>query len=417
MSERQPTYNWSAHKGPTSPVRQPVNPIEIDDETLRDGLQGIQLESHPSLEKKRIYLQWASKFVDHADIGFPGSDERHQNEITQLVRFVQEKNIGLTLSAAARAAVKTDIEPIIQISHELDGYLLEADIFLDGSSLRADIEGWDRKEKLNQLVENIKLLKNHGLPIMFVAERATSTSPCELAEIFNIAADLGVDRLCIADTQGRADHTAISNIVRWSLNEFSTKFPHLKWDAHFHNDLGLGVSNCLIASEEGINRVHATSFCIGERSGNVDLATLLVNLNLSGYRMKELKELNIFSKIASELLAFPISSNAPIIGSSSFATGSGVHSSTLRKEALENGHIGIYFPYSPADVGAAPEVKIGPFSGASNVYIVLEKLGYKPTEAIVKAILEEAKSQRGILSEPIITGIVHRLANGKISKI
>src|SRR3989344_3029464 len=133
MSERIPTYDWSNHEGPTSQVKASVFPVEIDDETLRDGLQGIQLESHPSLEKKRIYLRLASQFVDHADIGFPGSEELHKKEIAQLISFVEARNLGISLSAAARGAMKSDIEPIIDISHGLDGYRLEADIFLDSS--------------------------------------------------------------------------------------------------------------------------------------------------------------------------------------------------------------------------------------------------------------------------------------------
>src|SRR3989344_395755 len=411
MSERQPTYDWSKHDGPSSPVKVPSSYVEIDDETLRDGLQGIQLETHPSLENKRIYLRLASQFVDHADIGFPGSEDQHRNEIAQLIAFVQDKKLGLTLSTAGRGAVESDIMPIIQISHELDGYPLEADIFLDGSHLRAQVEGWDRKEKLDQLKTNLKLLRQHNLPVMFVAERATSTSPEELAEIFGIAADLGVDRLCVADTQGRADHRAISNIFRWSFNEFA-KYPNVKWDAHFHNGRGLGISNCLIASEEGIDRVHVTSFCIGEGPGNADLATLLVNLNLSGYRNTDLRELNHFSQVASELLNFPIPSNAPVIGKSSFATGSGVHAAALYKEATRNGSVGIYFPFPPGDVGASPDVKIGPFSGAHNVYMRLEKLGIEPTEEVVQAILNEAKSQRKLLTDETIKGISQQFLNG-----
>lgn len=416
MSERELTYDWSKHDGPASPARKVVSRVEIDDETLRDGLQGTQLETHPSLEQKRQYLRAVSQFVDHADIGFPGSEEDHKREIVELIRFVQEKQLGITLSAAARASVASDIKPIIDISHELDGYPLEADIFLDGSQHRAELEGWDRREKIRDLVCNIKMLKRQNLPVMFVAERATSTSPDDLVEIFSIAADLGVDRLCIADTQGLASNKAIANLFRWSAAEIGAKYPDIKFDAHFHNDRGLGVSNCLVASEEGVDRVHATSFCIGERAGNVDLMTLVVNLKREGYLDTDLSHLIEFSRMASDILNFPIPSNAPIAGSSAFSTGSGVHAAALKKEQNSNGVTGVYFPFPPGEVGATPRVRIGPFSGESNVVMVLNELGIEPSDEVVKAILQEAKQKRGLISNTYVARIASGILNGNCKK-
>jgi len=417
MNERRETYDWSKHDGPTSPVRAPAFPVEVDDETLRDGLQGTQLETHPSLEQKIQYLTAVACFVDHADIGFPGSERNHQREIIELIRYTEAKRLGITLSTAARGSVEADIKPIIDISHSLDGYPLEADIFLDASQDRAEVEGWNRDEKICQLVSNIKLLKQHRLPVMFVAERATSTSPDELLEVFKIAADLGVERVCIADTQGRAESRAISNLVRWSIAELGASYPELKFDGHFHNDRGLGVSNCLVAANEGVNRVHATTFCIGERAGNVDLTTLVVNLEQDGHREADLSGLVRFSQLASHILNFPIPSNAPIVGETAFATGSGVHASALKKESGINSATGIYFPFPPRTVGAEPKVRIGPFSGESNVVMVLNELGIEYDPKVVEAVLREAKQQRGLLPNDYVERIAERILNGRIRKI
>ena len=62
----------------------------------------------------------------------------------------------------------------------------------------------------------------------------------------------------------------------------------------------------------------------------------------------------------------------------------------------------------PAEVGAKPVVKIGPFSGEANVRYVLREEEIEPTDEMVKAILAEAKSGRGFLSKTTIRGIATR---------
>lgn len=398
-------YNWAKHEGEKNPVK-PVSPrVEIDDETLRDGLQGVQLERHPTLEGKRSYISWASRFVDHADIGFPGSEANHRNEVEEIIRSKLSQGLNISLSCAARGAAMEDVEPIIDISHRLGGYPLEADIFFDTSQERAILQGWDRDMMIQNLKSNIRLLKQNGLPVMFVPERSTTTPPAELLEVIRMAAELGVDRICIADTQGIANAEAIRNILRWSFENVGKAHPQLKWDAHFHNDRNLGVANCLVAAAEGVDRVHVTSFCIGERSGNVDLAALLVNLNLEGFRNDDLTSLTEFSRVASELLKFPVPVNAPVVGRGAHSTGSGVHASALVRGLNNDDGRLIYFAYDPAIVGAKPGVEISPFSGRANVEFKMRELGLKVTEATIGAILVEAKQNRGLLSEVTIREI------------
>lgn len=411
MNNKENGHDFDWAKQPMTdvpPSGRPGRPlkVELDDETLRDGLQGTQIELHPTTEEKRIYLEWASRFVEHADIGFPASGEEHQKEIADLIRYSVARGFDITLSCAARAASQEDVRPIIDISHELDGYPLEADIFLDGSHHRSTKEGWDRDEKLAQFKENIRLLKSQKLPVMFVAERATSTPPEELFEILQIASDLGVERIGLADTQGKASPAAVSNMFRWAFAQFKEKYPEMLWDFHGHNDLGFGSVNCLVSAQEGVDRVHVTSFGIGERVGNADLATTTLVLNLNGFRGDDLSELQEFSKRASEILHFTIPRNAPVIGESAFATSSGVHSASLDKS--QNNGSDIYFAYDPAVVGREPKVEVGLFSGAATVRYRLRKLGIAPSDPMIQDILDAGKSGRGFLSDNTIKSIAQR---------
>ena len=406
-------YNWAKYEAPDKSVRALPKNVDIDDETLRDGLQGTQVETHPTLEEKKIYIKAASEFADHFDLGFPGSENNHQGEIEKLINYKLSRGLDVSLSCAARGAAKVDVVPIVRLRQKT-GYPLEADLFHDVSEERALIQKWNRSDKIVQLVENIKYLKENDVPVMMVLERATSTEPAELFEISRIASDLGIDRLCIADTQGRASPQAISNIIRATQYEIASKYPNIKWDLHSHNDRGLGVVTCLVAASEGIDRVHATSLCVGERAGNVDLACLLVNLNLEGFRSDNLEGINEFSSLTSELLHVQIPTNAPVIGEEAFSTASGVHADAqYKEESHAEGYVGIYFAYDPVEVGRRPNVRIGPFSGESNVRYSLDDLGIdNPSDEMVKAILAEAKSGRGLLSKTKILGIATQYLNG-----
>lgn len=395
--KRSIAFDWSNLKISQKPIRQRKKHVEIDDETWRDGLQGTQVKVHPSAQHKFYYLNEAAKlgYIDHADIGFPASSREHFKEVDYIIRNVLENNLTITLSCAARASSESDILPIIELAKKYK-YPLEADIFLDVSSVRAKHQGWDRKKMLLNLYRNVRLLKKEKIPVMFVPERATATPPDELYEAINNVLLEGADRICLPDTQGLADSEVISNIFRWAFIEFK-KFRNVKWDFHGHNDLGLSLSNSLTAASEGIDRVHATAFCIGERSGNVDLAILLVNFNFRGFRKDNTTQILKYVDVASEILRFEVPSNYPIIGENAFDTASGVHASAYLAES-KIPH-SIYFPYNPDVIGRKSRMRVGPFSGQANVIGYAKQLGMVISPEISLKILDYAKNNLSLISE------------------
>ena len=400
-------YDWSKHEGPEKPVRQEQSYIELLDETFRDGLQGIQVDLHPSEEEKKIYLELTSKYADRVDLGYPGSEDGHKGEIARLLRYVIEKKLDIKPIVTGRGADVSDICPIIDISHELDGYPVGAYVFLDGSTERATLQGWNRREKISQLEQNINLLIKHSIPVAFVAERSSSTNPDELREVLEVAANAGSKTLVITDTQGRANPKAISRLCRWVADTFSS-YPDLSLEAHFHNSRGMAIANSIEAAHEGFDRIDVTFAGIGEGAGNADYLITLINLNMEGFRHDYLKDLKKFKKIASEILKYSIPSNTPFYGESAFATGSGIHASAILKEAGHHRQDQIYFCIDPVEIGEEIVVKIGPFSGQSSIIYVLMQEGIKPTEEMVRSIFSEAKSSRGYLSKATILGIAER---------
>lgn len=408
-------YDWNIHQSSPEPVRKPQDCVEIDDETWRDGMQGTHVITHPTTEQKSEYLATVSNlgYVDHLDIGFPATGVMHRGEIIELIQNSYNKDQKLTFSVAGRGAAIDDVRAIMEVSQKT-GRPLEADLFIDGSVLRSSVEGWDRAEKIKLLSENIIRLKQEGLTVMFVPERASVTSPDELFEVCKIAADSGADRIAIADTTGVLTPFGTSNIFRETFIQIGKNYPEMKFDFHEHDDLGMGIANCIVAANEGVDRLHATARGIGERAGNVDLERLLVVLNLQGFRDVDTRHIQQFAKMAADLLLVPIDPHEPIIGEKSTETASGVHASTYEKVRKGEGIPPIYFPYNPEDVGLKPSVRVGPLSGLSNVYAYCEALGINDvTEERALEILNLAKEKWGLLPEHVVRNIVGR--NGHIN--
>lgn len=407
--EKGTIYNWEKHDGPEKPVRSLRPRIEIDDETWRDGMQGTQAVHHPDLEQKASYIKTAAnlRFVDHFDIGFPASGPTHRKEMGDLINFSTGQKLNLTFSAAGRGAAIDDGKSILEVAQKT-GTPLRADLFLDASSIRASVEGWNREEKLRQAMRNIAFLKKEGLPVMFVPERASVTSPQELFEACIMAAEEGVDRIAIADTTGVLTPYGTSKLLRAIFEKIGSRYPNIKFDFHEHNDLGMATGNCIVAAMEGVDGLHATARGVGERAGNTKLEELLVVLNIKGLRKIDGSRIQEFTIMAADILGLPIAPHEPIVGQRSTETASGVHASTYEK-VRKGGFPDIYSPFPPKDYGLMPLVRIGPLSGLANVFAVCEKLGIEGvTEEQALEILNVAKEEWRLLSDQDVINIVGR---------
>lgn len=410
MKESEALYDWAKHESPEKPVRPPLTIVKIDDETLRDGLQGTQAEQAITINEKKIYIELAAPLVDHFDLAYPNSHNSQFKDALALIKHGISKGLKNTYSLAGRAASFEDLKPIVDIFEALGGYpQIRADIFLDGSRHRAKHEGWDRDDLLNKMEENIRIMKKQGLTVMFVAERATATPPDELKETFERAADVGADVLCIADTQGLASPTGMRNITRWSLDKVGRRYPKILWDVHCHNHLGMAVANSLIAMEEGFNEVHGTVLWMGEGPGNADLANLLTVGSVKGYLDKDLTSLKTFYKDVSDLFGLKIPTSAPVVGESAHKTSSGIHARALEKGNGFEASL-IYNPYYPGNVGSQASVEIGPMSSPANVRLKTKEMGYTstPPKEMIEELLNEAKSSGRILPESRVRNVARK---------
>ncbi len=384
-------------------------PFALVDETLRDGLQNPSIED-PSIEDKlRILHLMDDLKIEHADVGLPGSGKRAFDDALRLCKEVVDCKMNIQVGCAGRT-VAADITPMIEISQRT-GLTIECCAFIGSSPIRQFVEQWDVAMIARRSTEAIDIAVKAGLPVSFVTEDTTRSRPDVLTTLFRAAIDHGATRLVLSDTVGHATPDGVRNLVQFTRSVIAGTGVRVGIDWHGHNDRGLALGNALWALEHGADRVHGTALGIGERVGNPAMELLLLNLRLLGQLPPErdLTKLVEYCETVARAVGWDIPLNYPLVGRDSFRTATGVHAAAIIK-AMQKGDAWladrVYSGVPAGTFGRHQEIAIGFMSGASNVNYWLRQRGIEPTESLVGAILEVAKTTRYLLSDDVVMGIV-----------
>ena len=398
MEERDLIYDWNNSEAPFDWSKARV---ELNDETLRDGLQSPSVKDPPLEMKKRMLHLMAGLGINAADIGLPGAGARVVETVRSLAREIRDHKLTLEANCAARTVV-ADIEPIVTVSQDV-GIPLEVATFIGSSPIRQYAEDWTLDRILQATQEAVTFAVRHGLPVMYVTEDTTRARPEALRALYGTAIDCGATRICIADTVGHATPDGVRALIGFVKREIVGKKP-VKIDWHGHRDRGMGLANCLAAIEAGVDRVHATALGVGERVGNAEMDLLIVNLRLLGVHPHEdLKGIAEYCKLVADAVGITIPVNYPVLGADAFRTGTGVHAAAIIK-AKRKGHNWladrVYSSVPAEELGLSQRIEISPVSGLSNVKYWLETHGYDPdSEVACKTLFDAAKSTNKVLSD------------------
>jgi len=399
MDERQLIYDWNS-SGANGSFDWTRARVDLNDETLRDGLQSPSVKD-PSLDvKKRLLHLMADLGIVAADIGLPGAGPRVVEQVRALAREISDHKLPIAPNCAARTVI-ADIDPIIRISEEV-GIKIEAATFIGSSPIRQYTEDWTVDRIVASTTAAVTYAVQHGLPVMYVTEDTTRARPETLKALYGAAIDCGATRICLADTVGHATPDGVRALVSFVRKEIVRK-NDVKVDWHGHRDRGMGLINCLAAIEAGVDRVHATALGVGERVGNAEMDLLIVNLKLLGAHQGDIRKLPEYCRLVAEAVGVPIPVNYPVLGTDAFRTGTGVHAAAIIK-AKKKGHNWladrVYSSVPAEEFGFEQRIEISPVSGLSNVKYWLERHGYDPDDDVAcRTLFEAAKRTDRVLSD------------------
>jgi 2-isopropylmalate synthase len=148
---------------------------------------------------------------------------------------------------------------------------------------------------------------------------------------------------------------------------------------HPHNDRGTAVAAAELALMAGAERVEGCLFGNGERTGNVDLVTLALNLYTQGIHPGlDFSQINDVARTVEHCNQLPIHPRHPYVGDLVFTAFSGSHQDAIKKGMAAQDADGIwevpYLPIDPADLGRTYDsiIRVNSQSGKGGVSYLLE---------------------------------------------
>jgi 2-isopropylmalate synthase len=400
MQELDLIHDWN--RAPSAHDWSGITRVELDDETLRDGLQNPSVVDPPIGDKIRLLHLMDRLGIHTADVGLPGAGPRAVEAVTALAREIVDAKLSIRPNCAART-VLADVRPVAEISQAV-GIPIEVCTFIGSSPIRQYAEGWTLERMLKASEEAVTFAVREGLPVMMVTEDTTRARPEVLKALYGKAIEWGARRLCLADTVGHATPDGTRALVRFVIDEIvmpSGEDVGVDW--HGHRDRGLGLANTLAAVEAGATRVHGTALGVGERCGNTEMELILVNLALHGVRQADLTAIPAYCQLVARAYHLPLVHSYPVVGEDAFRTATGVHAAAIVKaEAKGDAWLAdrIYSGVPASMVGRRQHIDIGPMSGISNVKYWLREHGHDPDdEELCRRVFDAAKRTDHTLSK------------------
>jgi 2-isopropylmalate synthase len=149
---------------------------------------------------------------------------------------------------------------------------------------------------------------------------------------------------------------------------------------HPHNDRGCSIAAAELAQLAGAERVEGCLFGNGERTGNVDLVTLALNLYSQGIHPGlDFSDINMVASVVEDCTQIPIHPRHPYVGDLVFTAFSGSHQDAIKKGFAVQQADALwevpYLPLDPADVGRTYDsvIRVNSQSGKGGIAFLLER--------------------------------------------
>jgi 2-isopropylmalate synthase len=167
--------------------------------------------------------------------------------------------------------------------------------------------------------------------------------------------------------------------IEWFLRHINRR-DSIVLSVHPHNDRGTAVAAAELAVMAGAERVEGTLFGNGERTGNVDIVTLALNLYSQGIDPKlDYSNINEAARCAEACNQLPIHPRHPYVGDLVFTAFSGSHQDAIKKGLAARSETDIwdvpYLPIDPSDLGRSYDsiIRVNSQSGKGGVAYLLER--------------------------------------------
>jgi len=389
----------------------PPERIRVYDDTLRDGEQmpGVALSPKDKYELATLISDIG---VHIMDVGFPSVSEseretlrlvlegRRRGEIKQDLEVVcmmrsTRRDIDATMSVIDALGYPRDEVTYfiftsasdLHVKYKLGKTLLHREGIPESEWLELPVSHY-RAANLRMMCEAISYARDQGArSIEFGGEDGSRADVDYIGEIHREGLKAGGTRPSTPDTVGCYSPFA----VREYIPVIKAAAPNAPLVVHFHNDLGLGAWNSVVALGSGAEVFTTSVNGIGERTGNAPMHQVLMQLRylfgieIPGFKYEKLRTL---ARHLERVSGIPVQPTEPGIGLNVFTHESGIHTAGMLI------HPAIYQFLPPDDMGAEVSYVYGKHSGAVVIEHALRRAGIDPEPELVAKVLAEVKRIR-----------------------
>ena len=245
-----------------------------------------------------------------------------------------------------------------------------------------------REANLRMMCDAIRYARAQGARLIeFGGEDGSRSDPDYVKRIHVEGLAAGGARPSTPDTVGCYSPYAVQDYI----SQIKAAAPESPLVVHFHNDLGLGAWNTVVALGSGAEVFTTSVNGIGERTGNAPMHQVLLQLRylfgieVPGFKYEKLRDL---ARLMERLSGIPVAPTEPGIGLNVFSHESGIHTAGMLI------HPEIYQFIPPAEMGAEIRYVYGKHSGAMVIEHALRKAGVRPEPALIAQVMEEVKRLR-----------------------
>ncbi|HVS51579.1 MAG TPA: 2-isopropylmalate synthase [Opitutaceae bacterium] len=356
---------------------------------LRDGNQA--LAQPMSVEEKLEYFEMLVKIgFKEIEVGFPSAS---QIEFDFCRRLIDENRIPDDVAIQVLCQCR---EELITRSIEALRGAKNAIFHLYNSTSpaqRKHVFNATRDDIKNIAVQGTKWVKQYSAPLVaagtrmrfeYSPESFTSTELEFALEICEAVTDIwqptGADKIILnlPATVEYATPNVHADQIEWMCTHLTRRDRTLV-SLHTHNDRGTGVAATELAMLAGADRVEGTLFGNGERTGNLDIVTVALNLYTHGIHPGlDFSNINEIREVYERTTRLEVPPRQPYAGELVFTAFSGSHQDAIKKSWAAQKNDApwdvLYIPIDPADIGRSYKaiIRINSQSGKGGVAYVLE---------------------------------------------
>ena len=361
---------------------------------LRDGNQSLIIPM--SLEEKLAFFDLLVKVgFKEIEVGFPAASE---TEYTFLRTLIDENRIPDDVTVQVLTQSR---EHIIRKTFDALKGCKNAIVHLYNSTSLAQREQVFRKSKeeiLQIAIDGAKLFKKIAdetgcqYRYEYSPESFTGTEPEYALAVCNAVLDIWQptpDRKAIINlpvTVELSSPHVYANQVEYMCDNLKFR-DAVEVSLHPHNDRGCAVADSELGLLAGADRIEGTLFGNGERTGNVDIITLALNMYAQGVEPElDFSNMPEITELYERVTRMQVYDRAPYAGKLVFAAFSGSHQDAIakgmhwRQEKNCDTWTVPYLPIDPADVGREYEtdvIRINSQSGKGGIgYLLEHQFGY-----------------------------------------